>query len=145
MFNKVNIVVALLTVVCCFSPITANKCIGNFTTLKALQVARGNKTETPVTYIICPNTVFNFTNTFETWDLNGNATYLCGANGSSANNCVVTDGEVQFGTSLNRFGYSNKGNIFVSGFRFANALYATGVLAAPGKFTLPDCIFKVRN
>jgi hypothetical protein len=63
-------------------------CIGNLTQLTALQEARGNKVATPVTYIMCPNTVYLPTD-YELFELNGNANYLCGANGASSNNCTV--------------------------------------------------------
>jgi hypothetical protein len=144
MFTKINVVGALLVVVQLFPSVTASKCIGNFTALRALQDARWNNTATPVTYVICPGTVFNFTGTFDSWDMNGNETYLCGADGSSTNKCVVTGGEFQFISAFFPFGRSSKDNILVSGFTFTKAELATGAVAAPGKFTMRDCIFRVR-
>jgi hypothetical protein len=144
MFSKVNIIIALLTVVHFFTPTTASACINNFTVLETLQIARGNKTETPVTYVICPNTVFNFTNTSNTLETNGNASYLCGADGSSANNCLVVGGEFQLVSAVFPFGRSSKDNILISGFTFTKAELATGAVGAPGKFTMRDCIFRVR-
>jgi hypothetical protein len=141
---KNKCIIVLLTVVHFFAPVTASACIGNFTQLETLQAARGNNTSTPVTYVICPNTIYDFTNA-NPWDMNGNATYLCGTNGSSTNNCVISGGDFQFGISLSPYDSSNKDNILISGFTFTKAGFANAAIAAPGRFTIRDCIFKVRH
>jgi hypothetical protein len=139
---KVNVFVTLLTALHFFAPtIAASECIGNFTVLQTLDNARVGNTTTPVTYVICPNTVFNFT-LGGFWDLKGNTSYLCGADGASTNNCLVTGGGgLQFIIGFD--GSSNKGDILVSGFTFTKSELTNGVIANPGKSTFRDCIFKV--
>jgi hypothetical protein len=126
---------------------TANavqSCIGNLTTLVALQEARGNKVAIPVTYIMCPNTVYE-ANDFEYLQLNGNATYLCGANGASANQCTIRGGAVQVGIFFSTYDRSSKDNILISGFTFEQSTLTNGAIAASGRSIFRDCIFKVRQ
>ena len=119
-------------------------CIDSYAELRALEIARGNNTAVPVTYVICPNTVFDLTGELE-WDLNGNTQYLCGDDGSSANNCVVTGGQFQVGISNFPYNFSNKTNILLAGFTFEKAEIASASIAYPGTFEICDCIFKVRE
>jgi hypothetical protein len=126
---------------------TANavqSCIGNLTTLVALQEARGNKVAIPVTYIMCPNTVYE-ANDFEYLELNGNASYLCGDNGASANQCIIRGGELQVSIFLYSYEDSVKDNILVSGFTFeqSTSTFGNAAIASDGRSTFRDCIFKV--
>jgi hypothetical protein len=127
-----------------FNVKTANavqSCIGSFTALAALQDARGNNTATPVTYILCPNTVYEPTDKF--LELNGNASYLCGANGALANQCIIRGGSIHVGVFLYSYGGSSKDNIVVSGFTFEQSEFSNVAIAASGRLMFRDCIFKV--
>jgi hypothetical protein len=117
-------------------------CIADFATLTALQTARGNDVATPVTYVFCPNTVFVPTDV-EFLDLNGNAKYLCGTSGASSNNCIVRGGFIQFLISVGSWDLADKDNILISGFTFEQCDVSNAVIAAPGRFTIRDCIFQV--
>jgi hypothetical protein len=90
-------------------------CISSYAELTALEIARGNNNAVRVTYVICPNTVFDLTGQPQ-WDLNGNIDYLCGETGSSTNNCVVTGGAFQFSAALFPYNFSSKDNIRLAGF-----------------------------
>jgi hypothetical protein len=127
-----------------FDLVSAQGCIGSLTELTALQVARGNQTTTPVTYILCPNTVYVATD-FELFELNGNASYLCGASGSSSNKCIVRGGFFQLLIAFFSYDFSDKDNILISGFTFEQAEISSATIAFPGRFTIRDCIFKVSN
>jgi hypothetical protein len=142
MMSSITLLLAFLTIVNCISAVSAEDCIGSYTKLTALQNARGGNNSVSVTYVICPNTVFDLTNDIE-WNLNGNTNYLCGEDGSSKNNCVVTGGEFQFSISLFPYGFSNKDNILLSGFTFEKAGISNAAIASSGSFTIRDCIFKV--
>jgi hypothetical protein len=129
-----------------FGRTSGQGCIANFTQLAALQVARGKNTSTPVTYIMCPNTVYvpSSDAEYELFELNGNATYLCGTSGSSSNNCIVRGGFFQISIALFSFDFAVKENIFISGFTFESSEISSGAIAAPGQnFTIRDCIFQV--
>jgi hypothetical protein len=141
--NKIIALLAVLTFVYCTPAVTA-QCIGSFAKLSALQTERGSNNAVPVTYVICPNTTFNLKKTL-TWDLNGNTKYLCGENGSSTNNCVVTGGEFQFGIAFYPYDFSDKDNILLSGFTFEKARIASAAIASSGNFIIRDCVFKVRK
>ena len=142
--TSINFVtIAFLTVALCLSTAVAEQCIGNPDVLRELDLARGNNNSIPVTYIICPNTVFDFDNPSNLWEMNGNTNYLCGADGSSKNNCTVTGGNAHFTIYSFTFNDSSKENILVSGFTFEKARFISGIIAAWGKHTFRDCIFKV--
>ena len=143
MLNKIAAFFAFLTVANCISPVSAEDCIGSYAELSALQIARGANNSIPVTYVICPNTVFNLKNQ-PGLDLNGNTNYLCGEDGSSKNNCVWTGGDIQFTIALFAYDFSSKGNILLSGFTFEKAGISNAAIATSGNFTIRDCIFKVR-
>jgi hypothetical protein len=122
----------------------APACIGTLGTLLSLQTARGNNVTTPVTYVMCPNTVY-LANDEEFLQLNGNATYLCGVDGASANNCIIRGGSVQLGISYFTYDQSSKDNILVSGFTFEQAEFSTAFIAMYGRSIIRDCIFRVRD
>jgi hypothetical protein len=143
MMSLNTFVIAFLTLIHCISAATAAECIGSFDALRALEVARGNNNTVPVTYVICPNTVFNMANAVEVWEMNGNTNYLCGTNGSSKNNCIVTGGDVHFLIYIYAFDQASKENIVVSGFTFEKAAYINGAIGYWGKHTFQDCIFRV--
>ena len=147
MLNKITSVLAFLTVAQSFAAeiVVAEDCIGSFAELRMLEIARGNNNTIPVTYVICPNTVFDLADEGVEWDLNGNTDYLCGNDGVSTNNCVVTGGEFQFSATYFPYGFSNKDNILLSGFTFQKAEINSGYIAYPGNFIIRDCIFKVRK
>jgi hypothetical protein len=115
-------------------------CIGSLAELAALQDARWNNTATPVTYVMCPNTVYPIDQFIQ---LNGNASYLCGANGVSANHCIFRGGYAQLGISLFSYGDSSKDNILVSGFTFEKSTSVNVAIGVNGRSIFRDCIFKV--
>jgi hypothetical protein len=117
-------------------------CIRNLTELAVLQNARGKKVGKHVTYILCPNTIYLPTDE-ELLTLNGNATYLCGTSGSSANNCIVRGGYTQVSITLSSYKFSRKDNITVSGFTFEESPYFNLIIAVNGGSTFRDCIFRV--
>ena len=120
----------------------AQACIGTLADLAALQNARGKNISTPVTYVMCPNTVYLVTD-YEYLELNGNASYLCGEDGSSANRCILRGGSLQMAIFYFSFDRSRKDNILVSGFTFEKADFFTASIAMHGRSTFRDCIFKV--
>jgi hypothetical protein len=144
MLSKITVLLAFLPVALSCTPFIVfdEECIGSFAELRALETARGNNNAVPVTYTICPNTVFDLTGETE-WELNGNTNYLCGFSASSASSCVVRGGDFQFSATSMPYGFSNKSNIRLYGFTFENAGIATGVIASSGNFEICDCIFKV--
>lgn len=147
MLNKIAVLLAFLPVALSCTNVVIygdQPCISSYAELTSLEAARGNNNAVPVTYIICPNTVFNLTGEFE-WNLNGNTNYVCGYDGASTNNCVVTGGEFQFTVSLFPYNFSSKDNIVISGFTFEKAAIASGAIASSGNFEICDCIFKVRK
>ena len=138
-------VIAFLTLFYCLSAALAEQCIGSFDALRELEIARGNNNTIPVTYVICPNTVFDMEPIKDQylWEMNGNTNYLCGADGSSKNNCTVTGGNAQFLIYFSSYDQSSKDNILISGFTFKNAADINGSIGVSGKHTIRDCIFKV--
>jgi hypothetical protein len=145
MFSKSKLLLNLvaLSSICNFVYAqSAVGCIGNLTQLTALQEARGNKVGTPVTYIMCPNTVYLPTN-YELFELNGNANYLCGTSGASSNNCTVLGGYFQLSVAMYAYNFADKDNIVISGFTFEKAEIANAAVATVGRTTFRDCIFKV--
>jgi hypothetical protein len=121
----------------------AQSCLGTIIQLLTLLKERGNNVSTPATYIMCPNTTY-YPKDGELFFLNGNAQYLCGASGSSANNCIVTGGFVQVLVIDGSYNQANKDSILMSGFTFTQSGTISGAIAAKGKFTFRDCIFRVR-
>jgi hypothetical protein len=117
-------------------------CIRNLTELAVLQDARGRRVGRHVTYILCPNTVYLPTDEV-LFKLNANATYLCGTDGSSANNCIVRGGYTQVSISLFPYNWARKDNITVSGFTFEKSPAYNLIVASDGRFYFRDCIFKV--
>jgi hypothetical protein len=145
MLLKSNLFLSFVFFVCNAKTSKAvQSCIANFTQLVALQEARGNNVTTPATYIMCPNTVYVPTD-FEKFELNGNAKYLCGASGSSANSCIVRGGSVQLSVAMYAYNFADKDNILISGFTFEKAELVNAVVAISGRMTFQDCIFKVRE
>ena len=141
---KLQIVLALAASMALNGVLAQSPCISTLTELTALQDARGKRTDTPVTYIMCPNTVY-LVNDYELFELNGNANYLCGTSGASSNNCIVRGGAVQLSITLYPYGFSVKDNILISGFTFEQGELTNGVIAAGGQYTIRDCIFQVKN
>ena len=142
-----TVIIAFLTLVHCIYTVTAEQCIGSFDALRELEFKRWNNNTIPVTYVICPNTVFDMEVIKEQyqWEMNGNTNYLCGADGSSKNNCTVTGGDVHFQISYYAYGQSSKNNILISGFTFEKAYFVNGVTGMSGKHTIRDCIFRVSS
>ena len=134
---------AFLTLAHCMRVASAQACIGSFDALRELEVARGNNNSVPVTYVICPNTVFNMSATFDQWEMNGNTNYMCGEDGSSKNNCTVTGGEAQVLIYFFGLDQATKENILVSGFTFEKSSSANIAIGYWGKHTFRDCIFRV--
>ena len=151
LINKMSIItktfiLTLFTLAHCMDVVSAQACIGSFDELRALEVARGNDTAVPVTYVICPNTVFDIAALpveVYTWEMNGNTNYLCGEDGSLANNCTVTGGETQAVIVYSTLDRSSKENILVQGFTFEKASITNIAVASEGKHTFRDCVFRV--
>jgi hypothetical protein len=108
------------------------------------------------TYVLCPNTTFAVADAFNQdgspsegqFPLNiarSNIIVLCGMDGSSANNCVLTGGMEQliFGDLFK----SNNSvtNALVRGLTFTQAKTRNIVVRNNGQLSLVDCIFKVRR
>jgi hypothetical protein len=142
MIMKIQFLAALVAAMAHTCVMAQVDCIANLTQLTALQDARGKKTSKSVTYIMCPNTVYVPTD-YELFELSGNATYLCGTSGASSNNCIVRGGDFQLSITLYAWNFATKDNILISGFTFEKSGISTGAIAAPGRFTIRDCIFRV--
>lgn len=118
-------------------------CIGDLLDLFDIQTARGTNVAAPVTYILCPNTVYD--PSVIPFFLNGNANYLCGGDGSSSNNCILRGGFNQIVISTFDFDFAVKDKILVSGFTFEQSEFVNVVGASPGRLKFHDCIFQVRT
>lgn len=105
------------------------------------------------TYILCPNTVFpiGYTDSngecCEDGDLplmaRSNTRYQCGEDGSSANNCTIFGGTLQFLMSPLSFGEEEAANVVAQGLTFTQAGLTTTPAGIAGDLTFLDCIFKV--
>ena len=106
------------------------------------------------TYTLCPNTVYKIgflgangltEDGFPALTLRQNTRYICGADGKSSNNCVITGGQFQIISTYSSFNKEVKSNIVVKGVTFQNGQTAGALLVAPGEVQFEDCIFRVRN
>lgn len=106
------------------------------------------------TYTLCPNTVYKIgypgsngltEDGFPALSLRQNIRYICGADGKSSNNCVITGGKYQLISTLSMFNGEVKSNIIIKGVTFQNGQTAGVLLVAPGDVYFEDCIFRVSN
>jgi hypothetical protein len=109
------------------------------------------------TYTLCSNTVFEVgaSSLFgECCSDDGqqplvarpNTRFQCGADGKSANNCVLRGGTFQFQSSITTSaGGAPNENVQVSGITFESAATAGLVLSHGGDITFTDCIIRVRE
>jgi hypothetical protein len=134
----------LFAVASCISVASAENCIRSTAELATLQSQRGANNSIPVTYVFCPNTIFDLTGQ-PFLELNGNTNYFCGVDGSSKNNCIFTGGEIQFIIDLFSFDFSSKDKILLSGLTFEKGQISSATIATSGSFVIRDCIFKVRD
>jgi hypothetical protein len=157
MLDKIAVLLAFLSFArsCSFVQEQGDaECFNNYEALIAREAERANIDHTDgrepwkdrITYYICPNTVFDLTGQ-SSWDLKPNTVYVCGYYGSSAENCVVTGGQIQFKVSQFPYSFSNdtNSNIVLRGFTFEKAGTTSGLIASSGNFEICDCIFKVRK
>jgi hypothetical protein len=105
-------------------------------------------------YTLCPNTVFELGPSTVPGKLSplvarSNTLFQCGADGSSANNCVLSGGESQFWSTDTVF--DNDGdessaattNVVVQGITFQDAQHVAILLETAGDVTFIDCIIRV--
>lgn len=99
------------------------------------------------TVVLCANTIFNIGNIEDDEVVGGsmpliafpNVRYLCGQDGSSANNCVVKGGNTQF---WNLPG-AEIGSVSVRGITFEDAAFVSILLQGTGEISFVDCIVRV--
>ena len=106
------------------------------------------------TYTLCPNTVYKigsagsgsiFEDGFPPLTLRQNTRYICGSDGKSSNNCVLSGGQYQLLSMFSTFDYEIKSNIVLKGITFENGQTAGVLLVAPGDVIFDDCIFRVSH
>ena len=106
------------------------------------------------TYTLCPNTIYKIGSTGTGTIVEGgsppltlrqNTRYICGSDGKSSNNCVLTGGQFQLLSLYNAFDYEIKSNIVLKGITFENGQTAGVLLVAPGDVIFDDCIFRVSH
>jgi len=104
------------------------------------------------TYILCPNTVYKIgfigasgvtEDGFPALVLRQNTRYICGEDGKSSNNCILTGGQFQLLSTFNSFNQEIKANIQIKGITFQDGESAGALLVAPGDVIFEDCIFRV--
>ena len=105
-------------------------------------------------YTLCPNTVYKigsagtgtvFEDGFPPLTLRQNTRFICGSDGKSSNNCVLTGGQFQLLSLYNAFDFEIKSNIVLKGITFENGQTAGVLLVAPGDVIFDDCIFRVSH
>ena len=106
------------------------------------------------TYTLCPNTIYKIGSTGTGTIVEGgsppltlrqNTRYICGSDGKSSNNCVLTGGQFQLLSLYNAFDFEIKSNIVLKGITFENGQTAGVLLVAPGDVIFDDCIFRVSH
>ena len=106
------------------------------------------------TFTLCPNTVYKIgflgsggitEDGFPALTLRQNTRYICGADGKSSNNCVITGGQFQLISTYTSFGNEVKSNIILKGITFQHGQTAGVLLVAPGDVLFEDCIFRVSH
>lgn len=104
------------------------------------------------TYTLCPNTVYKIgflgnggitEDGFPALTLRQNTRYICGEDGKSSNNCVITGGQFQLLSTYGSFNTEVKANILIKGITFQDGESAGALLVAPGDVIFEDCIFRV--
>ena len=102
-----------------------------------------------ITVVLCPDTVFLIGNLDDgsaavedgTMPLIAfpRVTYLCGEDGSSANNCILESGNIQF---WNPPGAAVE-TVLVQGLTFQDATFVSIYLQGSGQISFIDCIIRV--
>jgi len=117
----------------------------------ASRVAAKNPFQTE-TFTLCPNTVYKIgflgaggvtEDGFPALVLRQNTRYICGEDGKSSNNCVITGGQFQLLSTYNSFNAEVKRNVLLKGITFQNGQSAGALFVAPGDVIVEDCIFRV--
>jgi len=127
---------------------------GCYTDLKELdnRVANRENIFQVETYTLCPNTIYEIgflgssgitEGGFPALTLRQNTRYICGEDGKSSNNCILTGGQIQVLSTFNSFNGESKSNILLKGLTFQKAESAGALLVAPGDVIFEDCIFRV--
>ena len=95
-------------------------------------------------YTLCPNTIIYLGPTQSPLVARSNTHYVCGPDGSAANNCVLSGGENQFRSSEDVFeGESAATEVIVQGITFENADHIAILLESAGDVTFLDCVIRV--
>ena len=98
------------------------------------------------TYVLCPDTKYNVESSIAIGQPNTHI--ICGINGDSKNQCVLSGGRVQVevtddywtgGTRIPAL------NVLLHGIRFERAAFANVLIKYPGVFVLRDCTFLVSS
>jgi hypothetical protein len=119
---------------------------GCFTDLNVVSAQVAAKTGYKVeTFTLCPNTVYKIGDDVPPLTLRQNTRYICGADGNSSNNCVLTGGQFQIISMYGSFDKEVKSNIVLKGITFENGHVAGALLVAPGDVLFDDCIFRVSH
>jgi len=126
---------------------------GCFTDLNSVATCVAEKNAFQVeTFVLCPGTVYKIgflgsggvtEDGFPALTIRANTRYLCGEDGKSENNCVITGGQFQIISTFNSFGGEVKDNVLFKGITFQDGESAGALLVAPGDVTFEDCIFRV--
>ena len=102
-----------------------------------------------ITVVLCPDTVFSIGNLDDGASQVEGGTmpliafprvrYLCGEDGSSTNNCILENGDIQFwsppGAAIE--------SVMLQGITFRNATFASILLQGSGQISFIDCIIRV--
>jgi hypothetical protein len=137
------------------APAFANVTKACYSNLTEVQEIVDNKNPfVKLTFVICPNTRFKLgvpnsegnccTDGYRPIQLRKNTEYLCGADGSSKNSCVLVGGQYQVLTTTDSYNQEDKTGIVLKGLTFEDGGNAGALLVAPGDVTFIDCIFEVR-
>ena len=133
-------------------PTPSIECFSDTTAL--LQEVTQADTSEVTTYTLCPNTVFDI-GRLDGLDgtvvggmaplvARSNTHYVCGENGSVADNCVFRGGQVQVFSSFSFFSESTT-DCLIKGMTFEDANGAGASLGNVGDITFEDCIFRVSD
>lgn len=144
MFAATSLLVSLAIV---FVASVNGQCYSNTTEILVQQTLA--TAEERKVYTLCPNTVFHLGPTTTPGKQSplvarSNTHFLCGSDGSSANNCVLSGGESQFWSNEDIFdGESVATAVVVQGITFEDAQHVAILLESAGEVTFIDCIIRV--
>jgi hypothetical protein len=101
------------------------------------------------TYVLCPDTEYVLGRTNAQGEIIGgfnafaprpNVHYKCGDDGSSANNCIIRDGDLAIASIA---GDPVHSNVVFEGLTIEENYFAGAFFNRPGDITFVDCIFRV--